>query len=76
MTPRITRREARAFATRWKVVADAEREELLATSIEQKFTDLAALVESARALGWETTDLSEVEDVRARWRRLAAIYRG
>lgn len=66
--------EAKAFAARWKLVADAEREELRATSLEQKFAQLSALVDSARALGWATTDPAEVDEVRARWNRLAAIY--
>ena len=72
----MTSEEARAFAARWKLVADEERRELRATTLEQKFAQTAALMESARALGWETTDAAEVEEVRARWNRLRALYQG
>ncbi len=66
--------DVKAWAARWALVAEAEREELRATSLEQKFTQLAAMMESARALRWATTDPDEVDEVRARWKRLAAHY--
>jgi hypothetical protein len=73
---RMSREEARAFAARWKLVADAELEELRGTSAADKFAALAKLVDSARDLGWRTTDPGEIEQVRDRWNRLVAIYRG
>jgi hypothetical protein len=73
---RLDRREAKAFAERWNVVAQAERDELRRTSSAQKFAQLAALMESARALGWQTSDPTEVDEVRARWNRLVAIHHG
>ncbi|MCK6552129.1 hypothetical protein L6R52_40235 [Myxococcota bacterium] len=76
MSRRVSRPEARAFAERWALVNDMERAELRAASLEQKFAQLAAMMESARALGWETTDPREVEEVRARWNRLAALQDG
>lgn len=72
---RMTSAEGNAFATRWQLVAEAEREELRATSLVQKFAQLASLMASAKSLGWETTDQAEVDEVRARWNRLEAIYR-
>lgn len=75
MPSKMTRDEARAFAARWEQVAAAEREELRATTIERKFAQLTALMESARALGWETTDQGEVEEVRVRWNRLAELHK-
>jgi hypothetical protein len=57
-------------------VAEAEREELRATPMERKFAQLAAMMESAQALGWATTDPREVEEVRARWMRLRVHYAG
>ena len=72
---RMSPQEAKAFAARWKLVAKVEREELRNTSVAVKFADLAKLVDSARALGWQTTDPQEVEEVRQRWNRLVAIYR-
>ena len=73
---RISPQEAKAFAARWKLVAEVERDELRNTSAEDKFAALAKLVESARALRWQTTDPVEVNEVRERWIRLIAIYRG
>jgi hypothetical protein len=75
MPSKMTRDEARAFAARWEQVAEAEREELRATPIERKFAQLGALMESARALGWKTTDRREVEAVRVRWNRLAELHK-
>ncbi len=72
---RLTPAEASAFTARWQLVADAEREELRSTSLVQKFAQLAALMASARSLGWATTDPAEVDAVRARWNRLVALYR-
>jgi hypothetical protein len=74
MTSKMTRDEAQAFAARWEQVAAAEREELRATPMERKFAQLGALMESAKALGWKTTDQREVEAVRVRWNRLAELY--
>jgi hypothetical protein len=73
MDPRLTREEARAFADRWRLVNEAEAAELRATPLDRKLAQLAALMTSARALGWETTDEAEVEAVRARWNRLRAL---
>ncbi len=72
---RTTAAEMKAYAARWKLVAAFEIEELRATSIEKKFSQLCGLIAFAKELGWETTDQSEVDEVRARWNRLHAIYR-
>jgi hypothetical protein len=72
---RMTPAEGRAFAARWELVAEAERKELRATSMEQKLAQLEALMISAASLGWATTDPAEVDAVRARWNRLVALYR-
>jgi hypothetical protein len=71
--PRRMTAEAKAFAARWSPML---RDELRATSLEQKLAQLAALMASARALGWATTDPAETEEARARWNRLAKIYAG
>jgi hypothetical protein len=72
LVDRLTPKAATAFAARWQLVADAERQELQSTPLQRKLEQLAALMVSARALGWETTDAREVEAVRTRWLRLAA----
>ncbi len=68
--------EARAFVRRWELVAEAELAETRRQSPEEKLAALSALMESARALGWNTTDGNEVEIVRERWRHLVEHYRG
>lgn len=72
----LSTRDARAFVERWALVAEAEREELRRQPLEEKLAQLAVLVESARALGWETTDDAEVEGVRRRWCALVAKHGG
>ena len=66
--------DIRAFSQRRREVAEWERKELRSTSPEQKFEQLAALMESARKLDWKTTDPAEVEVVRRRWKRLQVLY--
>jgi hypothetical protein len=64
----------KAFKARWKVVNAAERDELRKTSIEQKFKQLAALMRSAKKLGWTKALAAEEADVRGRWNRLRKFY--
>jgi hypothetical protein len=72
----MDREQARAYVERWKLVNETEIRELRETSVETKFRQLAALMESALALGWTTTDEAEVEAVRERWNRLRRLHRG
>jgi hypothetical protein len=76
MIPRLSKKQARAFAERWRLVEEIERAELRETSPARKLEQLAALMASARALGWETTSAEEVEAVRERWILLAKRFRG
>ena len=76
MATEMTRDDGKAFAERWKLINDAEIEELRRTPIEVKFQQLAALMASARTLGWQTTDEAEVNRVRERWCRLRRMLRG
>jgi transcriptional regulator with XRE-family HTH domain len=48
----LTEREARAFKQRWEAVNAAERHDLAATPVAQKFRMVEALIASARQLGW------------------------
>ena len=54
---------------------EAEQAELRSTPMSRKFEQLAALMQSARVLGWVTDDPDEFEVVRNRWWRLAEYYR-
>lgn len=72
----MTEREGQQFRERWQLVTEAERQELRSTPVQLKFKQLAALMQSAQALGWETYDEADIEAVRQRWRRLREAFRG
>jgi len=70
----MTKAEARAFKRRWRLVNEFEKKELRRTSIETRFRQLAALMASAKQLGWDEA-LSEGEaEVWDRWQRLRKAY--
>jgi len=71
----MDRRAALEFRARWRRVDERERAELREQTLEHKFAQLCALVDSAIALGWRTTDDEEIAAVRERWRRLRDAYR-
>jgi hypothetical protein len=73
---RLSRSEALAFVQRWQLVAEAELSEARRQSPEEKLAAVSALMESARSLGWSTSDPDELETVRERWRRLVEHHRG
>ncbi len=73
---RISRKEARAWRKRWAAVNRAEIEELRRTTPEEKFRQLCALMESAKALGWARALAAEEAEVRERWMRLRKAYGG
>jgi hypothetical protein len=76
MKPRLTRAEARAYVARWQRVNAAEIQELRRTPMAVKLRQLAAMMATARALGW-TEALAEGEaEVWERWNRLRKAYRG
>jgi len=68
--------DGRAFRARWARVRQAERDELAATPIEVKLQQLAALMASAHALGWDAALAVEDELVWQRWQALRAARRG
>ena len=67
---RLTKAQARRFRKRWDVVNAAERRELRATPLKLKFLQLAALMASAKSLGWEGSAAAGEAEVRRRWSRL------
>lgn len=66
----LTKSEARAFKKRWVAVSAAEQEELRITDMATKLRQLAALMASAKKLGWDEVLASEEAEVRKRWKRL------
>jgi hypothetical protein len=73
---RITRSEAMAFRTRWKIINALEKQELCNTSIDEKLGQLAILMISAKKLGWTKALEVGAEQVRDRWNRLRRVYHG
>lgn len=70
----ITKSEARAFRRRWKILNDAEREELRITPMDKKLEQLAILVASAKQMGWTHLLAEEENEVRIRWSKLRNSY--
>ncbi|HEY9072817.1 MAG TPA: helix-turn-helix domain-containing protein [Desulfobaccales bacterium] len=70
---RLTRGEALAFRKRWETVNAAEGEELATTPVSQKFRQLAALLISAKKLGWTEALGAEEDRVRERWSKLREV---
>jgi putative transcriptional regulator len=66
----LTREEAQAFKQRWQTVNTAEKVELASTPVAHKFRQVAALLASAKQLGWTEAQEGEDDLVRERWARL------
>ncbi len=69
----MTPESATRYLARWKLVNDAEFEELRATTLETKLRQLSALMASVAAAGWRDALDAETDAVRARWQRLRSI---
>lgn len=70
----LTRQAAQEYFNRWRLVNEAEIAELRSTPMEVKLRQLASLMASVKALGWESSLGKDEEEVRARWIRLKMIY--
>ena len=66
----LTSEQARAYVRRWELVNEREREELRAMTIDEKLGQVAMLMASAKALGWDERLDAEDAEVRERWRLL------
>jgi NADH dehydrogenase/NADH:ubiquinone oxidoreductase subunit G len=74
MKNRITKSEAKAFRTRWKIVNNAEQKELRSTSADKKFEQLVGLMSSVEEIGWTKALATEEKEVRNRWNKLRRRY--
>lgn len=72
----MTKEELLAYMAGYEAVNAFEIEELRSMSIEEKFEHAAALMESARQMGWGEALAEEDADVRALWVRLKRAYLG
>jgi hypothetical protein len=70
MVPAMTKAEAKAWRERWHLVNEFQREELRRTPVGVKVRQLAAMMDMAHALDWQTSTPAELERVRARWCQL------
>ena len=66
----ITPEQAKSYLDRWKLVSEAEVEELRRTPMETKLRQLAALMASRRLFAPEPDREEGVRLVRERWARL------
>lgn len=72
----MTKEEALAYLSGHEAVNALEIEELRSMSVEEKFAHAAALMESARRMGWTEALAAEDAEVRALWIRLKRAYSG
>jgi len=74
MEGKITKEEAIAFRNRWKMVNEAELQELRKTSTIQKFCQLTTLMGWIKDFGWDEALKTEVSEVRERWIKLKRLW--
>jgi len=72
----MTKEELVAYLAGYEAVNALEIEELRNMSIETKFKHAAALMESARRMGWSKSLAADDEDARELWVRLKRAYSG
>lgn len=70
----MTREQALAYKAGYEAVNAIEIAELRSMSFEEKFEHAAALMESARQMGWVEALASEDDVVRELWVRLKRAY--
>jgi len=70
----MTREQALAYKAGYEAVNALEIEELRSMSFEEKFEHAAALMASARQMGWVAALASEDDAVRELWIRLKRAY--
>lgn len=70
MKRHMTKEEAESFRQRWEAANAAERDQLRATSIEDKLRQLSVLMASVPGMGWTEALEAEEAEVRERWSQL------
>lgn len=73
-TAPMTREQALAYKAGYEAVNAIEIAELRSMSFEEKFENAAALMDSARQMGWLEALASEDDVVRELWVRLKRAY--
>ena len=70
----MTKAEVRAWAARWKMVNEFQREELAKTPPAVKLRQLASLMDLAKRLGWRKTLAEQKTKIWERWQKLRKAY--
>ena len=70
----MTKEEAQLFKQRFRAANTVEIVELRSMSIDLKLEQAAALMASARQMGWEEKLVEGEAEVRSRWLRLKKAY--
>jgi hypothetical protein len=76
MHEKLTKAQARAFRTRWRLVNAREEEELRTTSLDVKWQQFNTLLRWAQQFGWMDSLDRGVTEVRERWMRLRKASHG
>ncbi|MGH8771426.1 MAG: hypothetical protein ACREV2_09660 [Burkholderiales bacterium] len=71
----MTKNDASRFKARWALVNSTEIEELRSTSLDRKLRQLAALMASAKAFGFDSALADQETHVRRRWIRIKKAHR-
>ena len=72
--PSMTKEQALAYRSGYEAVNALEIAELRSMSFEEKFEHAAALMVSAREMGWVAALSAEDDNVRKLWIRLKRAY--
>ena len=74
--PPLSPQAAVRYRRRWAIARERLLEELRTTSMETKLCRLAALMESAREMGWSRSLDEEDDEARTRWTALRRAWLG
>ena len=74
MSGKLTRKQALEYVGRYRLMNRLDLQELAATPPERRLQQAAALMRSARVLGWSRRLEAEDRIVRKRWARLRKAY--
>ena len=76
MTRRMTKKEARAWRERWRLVNEFVIQEARSASAEERLRGLDMLFRSRSMFRWPSEEEAGVPEVRRRWLRLKKLNRG
>lgn len=72
----ITAEQAREYLSRWRLLREAEIDQLRSTSMETKLRQLAVLMASRSLFRTDTERERQADEVRERWNRIREALSG